>query len=158
MQFFHLLHGIIFYQSRQTGLCCGNKFNPTSQWPDTAKCFMSASIYMFTLSHLVSLPSQLAASREERPERLHRGLSLLLGLTLTRANHMVHLTVTNNLLCAQEAEGNQLAINTNKSVLHMYLHMYFTPRGAREAHFSPLCFLHLTTRVARDAFQCVVIL
>ena len=112
---------------------------------------------MFTLSHLVSLPSQLAASRDERPDRLHRGLSLLLGLTLTRANHMVHLTGTNNLLCAQEAEGNQLAINTNKSVLRMYLHPYITPRGAREAHFSPLCFLHFTTQVARDAFLCVVI-
>ena len=97
--------------------------------------------------YTVSLPSQFAASREERPERLRRGLSLLLGLTLTRANHMVHLTGTNNLLCAQEAEENQLAINTNKSVLCIYLHTYFTPRGAREAHFSPLCFRTLQSRL-----------
>ena len=118
----------------------------------------STCLHCVTSVTTVSLPSQLAASRQERPERLRRALSPLLGLTLTRANHMVHLTGTNNLLCDQEAEENQLAINTNKSVLCMYLHTYFTPREAGEAHFSPLCFLHFTTEVACDAFLCVVIL
>ena len=85
---------------------------------------------MFKLYHLVTLPSRHVASREERAGTLHRGFSLLLGLTLTRVNHMVHLTGKSNLLCTQEAEENRLAVNTNKSVSHMYLHTYFTQMGA----------------------------
>ena len=80
---------------------------------------------------------------------LRRALSPLLGLTLTRANHMVHLTGTNNLLCDQEADENQLAIDTNKSVLRMYF-LHQGKQGRHTFHHFVFCTLQRRLHVMRS--------
>ena len=84
------------------------------------------------------------------------------GLTLARANHMVHLTAKSNLLCAQEAEEKQLVASTNNLYRISTYNVLFTQIGAHTRyaflHFGFALFFSLTTYVTCDSFLCLAIL